>query len=112
MDMLVKIEGDNCVISVQGARIDAAVALEFKEDMRQHTVDVPQRVILDLTQVMFIDSSGLGAIIAAMKHLAPERKLVLAGLTPPVEKVFKLTRMDSVFDMFLTLEAALQVERV
>jgi|TARA_B110000908_G_C10198241_1_gene424026 anti-sigma B factor antagonist len=42
-----------------------------------------------------------------MKNLAPDRKLILAGLTPTVDKVFRLTRMDSVFGVFPTVEAAL-----
>lgn len=110
MEILIKTEGDICVVTVQDARIDAAVALEFKEAVRQLTVDAPQDVVLDLTAVTFIDSSGLGAIVATMKHLAPDRRLILAGLTPPVDKVFRLTRMDSVFKMFMTLEDALSAE--
>ena len=74
---------------------------------RQATEGGTDTVVLDLHHVAFIDSSGLGAIVAAMKHLAPDRKLVLAGLTPTVEKVFKLTRMDSVFSVFPTIEGAL-----
>ena len=50
-----------------------------------------------MTQVAFLDSSGLGAVVAAMKALGPDRPLELAGLTPTVQKVFRLTRMDSVF---------------
>jgi len=106
MELQVKTEGENCIVSVQGNRIDAAVALDFKEAVRRETDAGSARVVLDLTQVAFIDSSGLGAIVACMKHLAPERRLILAGLTPPVEKVFKLTRMDSVFEIYLTLEEA------
>ncbi len=112
MKMSVKTEEEICIISVQEARIDAAVALDFKEDVRQHTADAPPRVVLDLTEVTFIDSSGLGAIVACLKLLSPDRKLMLAGLTPPVEKVFKLTRMDAVFDIFMTLDSALQAEQV
>ena len=41
--------------------------------------------------------STIGAVVAAFKQAGPERRLELAGLTPTVEKVFKLTRMDSVF---------------
>ncbi len=111
MELLVKTEGDFCTVSVQDPRIDAAVAVAFKEAVRAQTQDAPPRVILDLTKVTFIDSSGLGAIVATMKHLAPERRLLLAGLTPPVKKVFELTRMDSVFQIFLTLEDALDAER-
>ncbi len=55
------------------------------------------RVVLDLSSVGFLDSSGLGAVVAVMKALGPVRRLELSGLTPTVEKVFRLTRMDSVF---------------
>jgi anti-sigma B factor antagonist len=110
MELAIKLEGKSCVVSVLENRIDAAVALEFKEAVRREAETAPDEVILDLSKVVFIDSSGLGAIVATMKHLAPERRLVLAGLTPPVEKVFKLTRMDSVFKMYMTLEDALHAK--
>ena len=95
------------IVSVQDARIDAAVAVEFKDAMRAETDNGPDLIVLDLSKVEFIDSSGLGAIVAAMKSLGRDRKLALAGLTPTVERVFKLTRMDSVFSVFPTLEGAL-----
>ncbi len=94
------------IISVGVDRIDAAMAIQFKEEMRNQTLEGPERVILDLSQVDFIDSSGLGAIVAAMKQLGDGRKLDLAGLTPTVEKVFRLTRMDTVFDLYATVDKA------
>ena len=97
MRLVPNICADRLVIEVAEPRIDAAVAIEFKERMRDLIKDAPERVILDLSQVAFLDSSGLGAVVAVMKLLAPERRLELAGLTPTVEKVFRLTRMDSVF---------------
>lgn len=111
MEMSVRTEGDFCVIRVEEARIDASAAVDFKETLRQLTRDAPPQVILDLSEVDFVDSSGLGAIVAAMKHLAPERELLLAGLTPSVDKVFQLTRMDSVFRIFRSLEDALDDQR-
>jgi len=95
------------IVSVQDPRIDAAVAIEFKDAMRVETDSGPDLVILDLSNVEFIDSSGLGAIVAAMKNMGQARKLALAGLTPNVERVFTLTRMDSVFNVFPTLQGAL-----
>jgi len=95
------------IVAVQEQRIDAAVALAFKDRMRDVTEGGSATVLLDLNHVQFIDSSGLGAIVAAMKNLGKERRLVLAGLTPTVEKVFRLTRMDSVFGVFPTIDAAL-----
>lgn len=85
------------VINVQEDRIDAAVAIQFKDRMRELTDTAPPGLLLDLSRVEFLDSSGLGAVVAAFKQAGPERRLELAGLTPTVEKVFKLTRMDTVF---------------
>ncbi|MGA9251633.1 MAG: STAS domain-containing protein [Roseobacter sp.] len=96
------------IVSVQDPRIDAAVAIEFKDAMRVETDSGPDLVVLDLSKVEFIDSSGLGAIVATMKSMGQSRKLALAGLSPNVERVFKLTRMDSVFSVFPTLQGALE----
>lgn len=95
------------IVTVNESRIDAAVALAFKNAMRQTTERTAKRVVLDLSAVEFVDSSGLGAIVASMKALGSGRKLILAGLTPTVEKVFRLTRMDSVFPIYQTLDDAL-----
>jgi anti-sigma B factor antagonist len=108
MELASKTEERLRIVSVQGSRIDAAVAIEFKDAMRLETDDGPDLVVLDLSRVEFIDSSGLGAIVASMKYMGKERRLALAGLTPTVERVFKLTRMDSVFTVFPTLEGALE----
>ena len=89
--------GDLRVIKAQDDRIDAAIAIQFKDRMRELTDTAPARLLLDLSRVEFLDSSGLGAVVAAFKQAAPDRRLELAGLSPTVEKVFKLTRMDSVF---------------
>ena len=95
------------IVTVKTDRIDAAMAIQFKEDMRTETRSGPDRVILDLSAVDFIDSSGLGAIVAAMKQLGDGRRLDLAGLTPTVDKVFRLTRMDTVFRLFPSLDDAM-----
>lgn len=97
MDLAVERRGGALIVRVQEARIDAAVAIAFKEAMRGATAGPEPRVVLDLADVGFLDSSGLGAVVAVMKQLGPNRRLELAALSPPVEKVFRLTRMDSVF---------------
>ena len=107
MDLRCRSENNLQVVSVHDTRIDAAVAIEFKDAMRASTDGGSDTVVLDLSEVQFIDSSGLGAIVASMKHMGQDRSLVLAGLTPTVDKVFRLTRMDSVFGVFPTLETAL-----
>lgn len=94
------------IISVADSRIDAPVAIRFKDQMRLATEGVDGRIILDLTHVDFVDSSGLGAIVAAFKQLGPEQTLELAALSGTVAKVFRLTRMDKVFAIHETLEQA------
>lgn len=85
------------VISTDEPRIDAAVAIRFKDRMRELTQSAQGRVILNLADVDFIDSSGLGAIVAAMKQLPAGCTLELAALSPTVDRVFRLTRMNTVF---------------
>ena len=94
------------MVSVNELRIDASVAIQFKDRMREETENGETRVILDLSRVDFIDSSGLGAIVAAMKQLGTDRRLDLAGLNPNVDKVFRLTRMDTVFTLHRDLSDA------
>ncbi|MFZ7092116.1 STAS domain-containing protein [Primorskyibacter sp. 2E233] len=96
------------VITVEANRIDAAVAIQFKDQMREAVVDADGRVVLNLARVDFIDSSGLGAIVAAMKLMPDGRKLELAALTPTVDKVFRMTRMDSIFAIHDSVESATQ----
>lgn len=98
---------DLIVVHVRESRIDAAGAIDFKDRMRALTQGDSPRVMLDLSQVTFIDSSGLGAVVAVRKALGPERPLELAALTPAVEKVFRLTRMDTVFAIHATAPAPL-----
>lgn len=106
MDLTSQIINDTQVVTANAKRIDAAVAISFKDAMRAETDGGPARTLLDLRQVSFVDSSGLGAIVAAMKALGPDRRLDLSGLTRDVDKVFRLTRMDSVFDIYENVEQA------
>ncbi len=97
MELIAEQDDGLNVVRVVATRIDAAVAIQFKDRMREAAAALDGRVVLDLQQVDFIDSSGLGAIVAAMKLMPPGRKLELAGLTAAVDKVFRMTRMDTIF---------------
>ena len=98
--------GNSFVVTVDAPRIDAAVAIQFKDLIREATANAKGRVLLDLTQVQFVDSSGLGAIVAAKKQAPAGQTLELCGLSPSVQKVFALTRMDSVFSIYPSLASA------
>lgn len=100
--------GGYLAVTVAGDRIDAAGAIQFKEAMRQAVQHPAPRVVLDLSRVAFLDSSGLGAVVAVKKMLAPDRDLELAGLTSGVAKVFRLTRMDTIFTIHPALPEPLR----
>ncbi|MDO8328427.1 MAG: STAS domain-containing protein [Cypionkella sp.] len=97
MELAAEQRGEILVVRAMDDRIDAAGAIQFKDQMRELTLAACPRVVLDMSRVAFLDSSGLGAVVAVMKALGPDRKLELASLTTTVQKVFRLTRMDSVF---------------
>ena len=107
MELSTKTDDPILIVSMNDDRIDAAVAIEFKDAMRTETLDGPKIVVLELSAVNFTNSSGLGAIVASIKHVGQDRTLALGGPTPTVDKVFFLTRMDTVFRLFATLDGAL-----
>ena len=98
------------ILKVDENRIDASVAIAFKDRFRDLVSGSSGDVILDLARVDFIDSSGLGAIVAARKLLGGDRKLELAGLTPAVDKVMTLTRMHTVFPIHAEAAAAARID--
>jgi anti-sigma B factor antagonist len=66
-------------------------------------------VILDLSDVPYLDSSGLGSLVSAYTSCQKAgRRVALTGVTPRVLKVFEITRVEDVFLMFPTLSDALE----
>ena len=108
MDLSSSAENGILVVTVNESRIDAAVAIQFKDKMREETEGEAARIILNLSMVEFIDSSGLGAIVAAMKQLGSTRQMDLSCLSENVDRVFRLTRMDTVFQIHKSLGEALE----
>lgn len=107
MDITTEDAAGTLVARVEDGRIDASVSVQFKDRMKAICEGGDSRVVLDLGKVEFIDSSGLGAVVAVMKLMGQARKLELADLQPVVAKVFKLTRMDTVFTIHDNIDAAL-----
>ncbi len=66
-------------------------------------------LILDLTQVPYIDSSGLGSLVGAYVscHKAGQQ-VVLTGLNERVAKLFEITRLEPLFLIFPDLDTALE----
>ena len=70
---------------------------------------VPQcRVVVDLSQVSFMDSTGLSALVTALKHVREaDGSLDVVVAAPRVLKVLQLTGLDVVIPLHDTLDAAL-----
>jgi anti-sigma B factor antagonist len=68
----------------------------------------PERLVVDLSDVTYIDSAGLAALIQAMQKVeAYGGKFLLAGLQETVRSIFEISRLDQVFQIFPDADAAL-----
>jgi anti-sigma B factor antagonist len=98
--------GKLLVVKPLEKRMDAFVAPDFRGQMGAFISEGQQLIVLDLSEVDFVDSSGLGAIVASLKMLGGKGDLVIAGASDKVMSLFKLTRMDRVFQIFAGKEEA------
>src|SRR5438094_8666730 len=68
----------------------------------------PERLVVDLSDVSYIDSAGLAALIQAMQKVEGYGgKFMLAGLQETVRSIFEISRLDQVFQIFPDADAAL-----
>ncbi len=94
-------------IQVPYERLDAGVAIEFKKQMMEIINEDNYKILLDLSVVENIDSSGLGAIVSCLKSIGNKGDIVLLGINENIKILFGLTRMDKVFRFFDDKEEAL-----
>jgi anti-sigma B factor antagonist len=100
--------GDVAVSTVLVEEIDAGNAGEFKREIAP-VLDEHAKVVLDLSRLRFVDSSGLGAFISCLRKLnAKGGDLKLSGMSKQVRGVFELVRMHRVFDILATSEDAVR----
>jgi anti-sigma B factor antagonist len=87
-------------------RLDRGV-LSFRGPLTMENVS--PFMILDLTNVPYLDSSGLGSLVSACTTCAKAgRRMALTGVNKRVLKVFEITRVEQIFLMFPTLSDALE----
>ena len=68
----------------------------------------PERLVVDLSAVTYIDSAGLAALIQAMQKVEGYGgKFVLAGLQETVRSIFEISRLDQVFQIFPDVDTAM-----
>ena len=103
---------DQILVLVPGeTQIDAANAPRVKEELLNR-IPPDTKVIVDLSYVTFIDSSGLGALLSALRKSTAQRgDLKLAGVQQPVRAILELVRFHRVMDIFNTREEALRSYR-
>jgi anti-sigma B factor antagonist len=100
--------GDVAVCAVPVEELDAGNAGEFKRDIAS-LLEANTKVVLDLSRLRFVDSSGLGAFISCLRKLnARGGDLKLCGMSKQVRAVFELVRMHRVFDVLSTKEDAVR----
>ena len=99
-------QGDVVVVTIHTKRLDAHLAPEFKDRLLQLVQSGHERIIMDMTVLEAIDSSGLGALIAGLKALGGRGEMVLCGITPRLLSLLQLTHVDKLFHMFESVEEA------
>jgi len=89
-------------------RLDAHNSKELKDYLLELLDNGAKALVLDLSEVRFVDSSGLGALLSGHKNAGlRDGRFALAGVQPRVQSMFELTRLTRVFDIYLRVEDAL-----
>ena len=70
-------------LSISARRLDIRVTPEFKTQLVHLAQRGHERIVMDMAALEFIDSSGLGALIAGLKALGGRGEMVLCGITTP-----------------------------
>ena len=85
------------IVSPLIRRLGASVAGVFRQNVVTLIEQGHYRLLLDFSQVDFIDSSCLGALVSLLKLLNNRGDLLLCGLNENIQGMFRITRMDRVF---------------
>jgi anti-sigma B factor antagonist len=102
----IKRHDGRAVVTPSGV-IDLATIEAFRAGLDEVFSHGAVDVVLDLNQITFIDSTGLGALISARRRAtAFKGSLLLACENDVVLRVFRITGLDRVFDVVPTLDAA------
>jgi len=107
MELKSREDGDITILTVTGDLVIGEPETTFKKTVTQLLEEGRVNLLVDLSNVGFLDSSGLGALVRALTQSQKEggqTKLLNAG--PHVRKLLQMTKLDSVFELHSDLEAA------
>ncbi len=95
------------VLPLEG-EIDLHVSPRIADSLRKMIATQPPQVVVDLSKVSYIDSSGLAVLIEGMQNVnGYGGKFSLAGLQATVLPIFEIARLDQVFKIFPDVATAL-----
>jgi anti-sigma B factor antagonist len=102
----VRRERDHAIVAAAG-EIDIATVAELRERLFE-LADDGQSIVVDLSQVNFVDSTGLGALVGASKRTAAHgATLLVAGARPQIRQLFRMTGLEGQVPLARTLDEAL-----
>jgi len=96
------------IITPKVKRIDASVAADFKSKLIDFLDNGDKVIVINLSEVDFIDSSGLGAMVLILRKIGTDGRIKLCKLNEGVRSIFELTRLDEVFEIHKSEEGALE----
>jgi anti-sigma B factor antagonist len=99
------------VVRPAAERLDIEVAADFRAMLLSLIEQGQRRLVVDLAEVSFIDSSGLGALVSALKTLKRSDNggdVRLTRVQPPVVSLLEIIRLNRVFTTYPTVEQAVQ----
>jgi anti-sigma B factor antagonist len=100
------IKNDVVIFRVKGD-IDAYSSPSLKDKVVKEIENGTKKIVLNLTNVDYIDSAGLGVLVALLKRIKKEQGILrISGLKPNILKIFQLTRLNQIFDIYNTEEEA------
>jgi anti-sigma B factor antagonist len=98
------------VLPLEG-EIDLHVSPEVAESLRTMIAKKQKVIVVDLTKVTYLDSSGLAVLIEGMQKIQEYGgKFALAGAQESVQHIFEIARLDQVFQIFPDVDSALAVK--
>jgi anti-sigma B factor antagonist len=106
--MQVQTSNDVTLITMD-ERFDATVAQKLKDTVRTLAERSQLKLVIDLSNTRFIDSSGCGALVASLRVLMKNKgDMKIAGPSAQAKSLFHLTRLHRVFEIYDTVPDALQ----
>lgn len=94
-----RVEGDVCHLALTG-EFDLAAIERFERAIAAAEADRPKAIVVDLSDLEFMDSSGLRALVSADgRAQRTGHRLAIVPGPPPVRRVFEITQVDGRLDL-------------